>query len=69
MNVGVFYAVSTVLSQMILIFHPNEQESAGTLCGRTYFEVMKLCRNIVITEQKKEFVRFIGTVVIRRLQE
>ncbi|KAM3721453.1 putative MFS-type transporter C09D4.1 [Dirofilaria immitis] len=28
-NVGVFYAVSTVLSQMILIFHPNEQESAG----------------------------------------
>ncbi|EFO25829.2 hypothetical protein LOAG_02657 [Loa loa] len=30
-NVGVFYAVSTVLSQMILIFHPNEQESAGMI--------------------------------------
>uniref|UniRef100_A0A915PSL2 Major facilitator superfamily (MFS) profile domain-containing protein n=1 Tax=Setaria digitata TaxID=48799 RepID=A0A915PSL2_9BILA len=30
-NVGVFYAVSTVLSQMILIFHPNEQESAGLI--------------------------------------
>ncbi|VDK72723.1 unnamed protein product [Litomosoides sigmodontis] len=31
LNVGVFYAVSTVLSQMILIFHPNEQESAGMI--------------------------------------
>uniref|UniRef100_A0A158Q7C9 Choline/ethanolamine transporter FLVCR1 n=1 Tax=Elaeophora elaphi TaxID=1147741 RepID=A0A158Q7C9_9BILA len=32
-NVGVFYAVSTVLSQMILIFHPKEQESAGGMIG------------------------------------
>ncbi|VDO40392.1 unnamed protein product [Onchocerca flexuosa] len=32
-NVGVFYAVSTVLSQMILMFHPDEQESAGTPCN------------------------------------
>ncbi|VDK72555.1 unnamed protein product [Onchocerca ochengi] len=32
-NVGVFYAVSTVLSQMILMFHPDEQESAGTSCN------------------------------------
>ncbi|CAG9534238.1 unnamed protein product [Cercopithifilaria johnstoni] len=30
-NVGVFYAVSTVLSQMILIFHPHEQKSAGMI--------------------------------------
>jgi len=31
-NVGVFYAISTLLSQMIIEFYPDGQESAG-LCG------------------------------------
>ncbi|KAL3080806.1 hypothetical protein niasHS_014911 [Heterodera schachtii] len=31
-NVGVFYAISTLLSQMILHFNPSAQEAAGT-CG------------------------------------
>ncbi|VDN04095.1 unnamed protein product [Thelazia callipaeda] len=30
-NAGVFYAVSTLLSQVILMFHPDEQESTGTI--------------------------------------
>lgn len=30
-NVGVFYAVSTLLSQMILAFYPDAQESTGTI--------------------------------------
>jgi hypothetical protein len=29
-NVGVFYAISTLLSQMILVYHPDAQEESGT---------------------------------------
>ncbi|KAI6178700.1 MFS domain-containing protein [Aphelenchoides besseyi] len=31
LNVGVFYAVSTLLSQMVLHYHPNAQEETGTI--------------------------------------
>lgn len=30
-NVGVFYAVSTLLSQMVLAYHPDAQEETGTI--------------------------------------
>ncbi|KAI1731627.1 major facilitator superfamily domain-containing protein [Ditylenchus destructor] len=30
-NVGVFYAISTLLSQMVLAYHPNAQEETGTI--------------------------------------